>query len=128
MDSSDLFLMLAGVLLVGSLVFLNIQKISDEINQENKKEANNSYIKFCDFITLELAKIKCDDESFDEKIDDFIREIKHIKSMNVNSQKGIFSQKIAAVMLRVDEYLKEQNKELLAQSLKNKLKDEFYKL
>lgn len=128
MDSNDLFLMLAGVLLVGSLVFLNIQKISDEINKENAEELNNGYVRFCDFIILELAKIKCDDESFDEKIDDFIREIKHIRNMNTNSKNDIFSQKIAAVMIRVDEFLKEQNKELLANALKTKLKDEFYKL
>ena len=128
MDSSDLFLMLAGVLLVGSLVFLNIQKISNEMDKQNKKEVDNSYEKFCDFIIDELSKIKCNDEIFDEKIDDFIREIKHIKSMNVNSKKGVWSQKIAAVMLRVDEFLKEQNKDLLANALKTKLKDEFYKL
>lgn len=133
MDSSDLFIMLAGVLMVGSLVFLNIKKITDDIdvkgmqNNQNEKE-NHTYERFCDFIVLELTKIKDGNEDFDEKIDDFIRQIKHIRNMNTNSSKSVWSQKIAEILMKIDEWLRTSNKELLADALRNKLKDEFSKL
>ena len=39
MDSSNLFMMLAAVILVSSLIYFNINKISDEIDEKESKNA-----------------------------------------------------------------------------------------
>lgn len=127
MDSTDLFVMLAGAVMVGSLIYLNINKIAQNIDiQEENKSAK--FENFCSFVIFELSSIKNDEEEFSEKIEDFIRELKHISQMNSNSDESVWSQKIAALLFKVDEYLRAQNKELLADALQRKLKDEFSKI
>lgn len=127
MDSTDLFVMLAGAVMVGSLVYLNINKIAQNIDiQEENKSAK--FENFCSFVIFELSSIKNEDEEFSEKIEDFIRELKHISRVNTNSDESVWSQQIAALLFKVDEYLRAQNKELLADALQKKLKDEFSKI
>lgn len=125
MESTDLFIMLAGVLVVSSLIYLNVQKI--DLNKEAKQERNDKFERFCGFVSTELLALKNGDESFDEKIDDFVRELRHIVNMNANANEKQWSQKIAEFLLKVDEYLRGSNKELIATALQNKLKTEFAK-
>lgn len=137
MDSSNLFMMLAAVILVSSLIYFNINKISNEIDEKESikgfDEQNKSagFEHFCDLAIREIELIADDesaDESLKESLGDFSRELRHIAKMNTNSTQEVWSQKIADVLIRLDALLRSRGKDMLADALQHKLKAEFSKI
>lgn len=137
MDSSNLFMMLAAVILVSSLIYFNINKISDEIDEKENKNGFGKQNKsaefehFCDLAIREIELIVDDEntaESLKESLGDFSRELRHIAKMNTNSSEQVWSQKIADVLIRLDSLLRSQGKGMLADALQHKLKSEFSKI
>ncbi|MDD7703976.1 hypothetical protein [Campylobacter sp.] len=137
MDSSNLFMMLAAVILVSSLIYFNINKISDEIDEKENKNGfgkqnkNPEFEHFCDLAIREIELIADDEntaESLKESLGDFSRELRHIAKMNTNSSEQVWSQKIADVLIRLDSLLRSQGKDMLADALQHKLKSEFSKI
>lgn len=137
MDSSNLFMMLAAVILVSSLIYFNINKISDEIDEKESKNGfgkqnkSTEFEHFCDLAIREIELITDDEntaESLKESLGDFSRELRHIAKMNTNSSEQVWSQKIADVLIRLDSLLRSQGKDMLADALQHKLKSEFSKI
>lgn len=137
MDSSNLFMMLAAVILVSSLIYFNINKISDEIDDKESKKGfgkqnkSSGFGHFCDLAIREIDLIADDestDESLKESLGDFSRELRHIAKMNTNSTQEVWSQKIADVLIRLDALLRSRGKDMLADALQHKLKTEFSKI
>lgn len=137
MDSSNLFMMLAAVILVSSLIYFNINKITDESFDKEPNEGfgaqnkSKGFEHFCDLAIRELDLIAEDEsssESLKEALGDFSRELRHIAKMNTNSSEQVWSQKIADVLIRLDTMLRKEDKDMLADALQHKLKAEFSKI
>lgn len=116
----NLALMITIALAVAIVMYIQINKLTQKIDSN----PNNmlSYGNFCDAICNELASLKetfLDNESlnlitkkqFDEKIDDFIKEIKFIQTMNANRQNSeIWENSLFNFLDKVDKFISENTK------------------
>lgn len=136
----NLALMITIALAVAIVMYIQINKLTQKI--DNNPNNMLSYGDFCDAICNELTSLKetfLDDKSlnlitkkqFDEKIDDFIREIKFIQTMNANRQNSeIWENSLFNFLDKVDKFISENTKngQENADELRNKLMISYKKI
>lgn len=115
------------------IMYVQIKKLTKKIDTDPNDMS--VYINFCDTISKELTALKSNflqDDSlnlitkseFDEKIDDFIKELEFTKTMNINrNDSKIWESALFSFLDKIDKFITTNTKdgEKNADELRNKL-------
>ncbi len=125
--------MITIAIMVAIVMYIQINKLTKKIDEDPND--TNMYNKFCEAINNELMGFKeqfLNDESlnliskseFDEKIDDFIKELKFIQTMNTNRKDSkIWENSLFTFLDKIDKFISTNTKngEKNADRLRNNL-------
>lgn len=115
------------------IMYIQIKKLTKKI--DSNPNDISVYINFCDAISRELTALKSNflnedslnlisKSEFDEKIDDFIKELEFIKTMNANRQdSSVWENALFTFLDKIDKFISENTKngEKNADELRNRL-------
>lgn len=139
MSQNDLIIMALAVLVVGVILYRQINKLSDNITFEDENP-NLAYAKFCNAIDLQIDMLRQKaleneislldkKDQILESLSDFSKELVFIESLN-SKDNNQWQSKLFALLSRLDEFVQDyfNNGEELAKQIKENLRIEFNRL
>ena len=139
MSQNDLIIMALAVLIVGVILYKQINKVTQNITI-NDENPNLAYSKFCSAIddqidilrqkTLENQIVNQDNkDEILENLSDFSKELVFIESLN-SKESDKWQEKLFGLLSRIDEFVEQNfiNGKDIASDIKDNLKIEFDKL
>ena len=139
MSQNDLIIMALAVLIVGVILYKQINKVTQNITI-NDENPNLAYSKFCSAIddqidilrqkALENQIVNQDNkDEILENLSDFSKELVFIESLN-SKESDKWQEKLFGLLSRIDEFVKQNfiNGKDIASDIKDNLKIEFDKL
>ena len=139
MSQNDLIIMALAVLIVGVILYKQINKVTQNITI-NDENPNLAYFKFCSAIddqidilrqkALENQIVNQDNkDEILENLSDFSKELVFIESLN-SKESDKWQEKLFGLLSRIDEFVKQNfiNGKDIASDIKDNLKIEFDKL
>lgn len=131
MGQNDLLIMLISALIVGGVIYKNINNLGAKIDKEDNK--TKDYSSFCDIIAQkidELILIKDEPElkEFKSQIK-YIQALNHIKP-NDKKNNSTWEENLFEILSKLDEFVSKNmpDGEKLAEDLRQNLQIEFQKL
>lgn len=139
MAQNDLIIMAVAVLIVGVILYKQINKVTQNITNDDENP-NLVYSKFCDAIDNQIDILRQNtqedmilepnkkDEIL-EALSDFSKELVFIESLN-SKDSTQWQSKLFALLSRLDSFVESNfiNGEQIARSIKESLRDEFNRL
>lgn len=139
MAQNDLIIMAVAVLIVGVILYKQINKVTQNITNDDENP-NLVYSKFCDAIDNQIDILRQNtqedmilepnkkDEIL-EALSDFSKELVFIESLN-SKDNTQWQSKLFALLSRLDSFVESNfiNGEQLARNIKENLRDEFNRL
>ncbi|WP_096015938.1 hypothetical protein [Campylobacter lanienae] len=139
MSQNDLIIMALAVLIVGVILYKQINKVTQNITI-NDENPNLAYSKFCSAIddqidilrqkALENQIVNQDNkDEILENLSDFSKELVFIESLN-SKESAKWQEKLFGLLSRIDEFVEQNfiNGKDIASDIKDNLKIEFDKL
>ncbi|MDD7513756.1 MAG: hypothetical protein PUK08_00880 [Campylobacter lanienae] len=139
MSQNDLIIMALAVLIVGVILYKQINKVTQNITI-NDENPNLAYSKFCSAIddqidilrqkALENQIVNQDNkDEILENLSDFSKELVFIESLN-SKESDKWQEKLFGLLSRIDEFVEQNfiNGKDIARDIKDNLKIEFDKL
>lgn len=139
MSQNDLIIMALAVLIVGVILYKQINKVTQNITI-NDENPNLAYSKFCSAIddqidilrqkALENQIVSQDNkDEILENLSDFSKELVFIESLN-SKESDKWQEKLFGLLSRIDEFVEQNfiNGKDIARDIKDNLKIEFDKL
>lgn len=139
MSQNDLIIMALAVLIVGVILYKQINKVTQNITI-NDENPNLAYSKFCSAIddqidilrqkALENQIVNQDNkDEILENLNDFSKELVFIESLN-SKESDKWQEKLFGLLSRIDEFVEQNfiNGKDIARDIKDNLKIEFDKL